>query len=95
MNMVYSGCFITSGTGKMVATGVGDHTEFGKIAAELSSEDKTSTPLQEKLAVLGKKLRFWELQQQQWYFYSRFYYLLFMGRHHGRPFPKLLLQVLY
>lgn len=56
VNMVYSGCFITSGTGKMTVTGVGGQTEFGKIAAELSAEDKTSTPLQEKLAALGKKI---------------------------------------
>lgn len=56
VNMVYSGCFITSGTGKMAVTGVGGETEFGKIAAELSAEDKTSTPLQEKLAALGKKI---------------------------------------
>lgn len=56
VNMVYSGCFITSGTGKMAVTAVGGQTEFGKIAAELSAEDKTSTPLQEKLAALGKKI---------------------------------------
>lgn len=53
-NMLYSGCFITSGHGKMVVTGIGDNTEFGKIAKELSSTEKTSTPLQEKLAKLGK-----------------------------------------
>lgn len=53
-NMLYSGCFITSGNGKMVVTHIGDSTEFGKIARELSSTEKTSTPLQEKLAKLGK-----------------------------------------
>ena len=53
-NMLYSGCFITGGSGKMVVTAVGDDTEFGKIARELSNVDKTSTPLQEKLAKLGK-----------------------------------------
>lgn len=53
-NMLYSGCFITSGHGKMVVTDVGDFTEFGKIAKELSSVEKKTTPLQEKLAKLGK-----------------------------------------
>lgn len=53
-NMLYSGCFITGGSGKAVVTGVGDNTEFGKIARELTNQDKSSTPLQEKLAKLGK-----------------------------------------
>ena len=53
-NMVYSGTLITGGTGRMVVTAVGDLTEFGKIATELSGHAKTSTPLQEKLAKLGK-----------------------------------------
>lgn len=54
VNMLYSGCFIAGGNGKMVVTDVGDSTEFGKIAQELSAVDKTTTPLQEKLAKLGK-----------------------------------------
>ncbi len=53
-NMLYSGCFITGGSGKAVVTGVGDNTEFGKIARELTAQNKSSTPLQEKLAKLGK-----------------------------------------
>lgn len=54
INMLYSGCFITSGYGKMVVTAVGEYTEFGKIAKELSSTEKANTPLQEKLARMGK-----------------------------------------
>ncbi len=53
-NMLYSGCFVTSGYGKAVVTAVGDKTEFGKIAAELSKTDESSTPLQIKMAKLGK-----------------------------------------
>lgn len=53
-NMLYSGCFITGGSGTMVVTAVGDRTEFGKIAQELSGSEKASTPLQEKLNKLGK-----------------------------------------
>ena len=53
-NMLYSGNYITGGYGKMVVTAVGDSTEFGKIARELTGTERTSTPLQEKLARLGK-----------------------------------------
>lgn len=55
-NVLYSGCFITGGHGRIVVTGVGDHTEFGKIAKELAATDKTATPLQEKMAALGKTI---------------------------------------
>ncbi|WP_308367312.1 HAD-IC family P-type ATPase [Clostridium sp. LY3-2] len=54
INMLYSGGFVTSGNGKMIVTGVGENTEFGKIATELSISEKSTTPLQEKLANLGK-----------------------------------------
>lgn len=53
-NMLYSGCFVSAGSGKMIVTGVGNATEFGQIAQELSSIEKTTTPLQEKLDKLGK-----------------------------------------
>ncbi|MDR0308122.1 MAG: calcium-translocating P-type ATPase, PMCA-type [Chitinispirillales bacterium] len=56
LNMLYSGSFITNGSGKMVVAAVGYDTEFGKIAAELSATEKTSTPLQEKLGKLGKTI---------------------------------------
>lgn len=54
VNMLYSGSFVTEGKGKMIVTNVGESTEFGKIANELSSTQKSNTPLQEKLARLGK-----------------------------------------
>jgi Ca2+-transporting ATPase len=53
-NMLYSGCFVTGGSAKMIVTEVGNNTEFGKIAKELSMTIKTTTPLQEKLSKLGK-----------------------------------------
>ena len=53
-NMVYSGCFITGGTGKMVVTDVGDSTQFGLIAREIQKETEGRTPLQEKMGRLGK-----------------------------------------
>ena len=54
VNTVYSGCFITGGTGKMVVTDVGDATQFGLIAREIQGGDEGKTPLQEKMAHLGK-----------------------------------------
>jgi Ca2+-transporting ATPase len=56
INMVYSGCSVTYGTAKAVVVSIGMHTEMGKIANMLSSESETDTPLQNKLAQLGKYL---------------------------------------
>lgn len=55
-NMLYSGTFVTEGNGRLLVTAVGDATEFGKIAGELGNAEKSSTPLQEKLARLGKAI---------------------------------------
>ncbi|MEE1186736.1 MAG: calcium-translocating P-type ATPase, PMCA-type [Acutalibacteraceae bacterium] len=55
-NMVYSGCCITYGTATAVVTATGMDTEMGKIANLLDSEEETQTPLQQKLAGLGKNL---------------------------------------
>ena len=58
-NMLYSGTFITAGSGRMIVTAVGNDTEFGQIAKELSSTEKSMTPLQEKLAHLGGVIAIW------------------------------------
>ena len=55
-NMVYSGCSITYGTATAVVTATGMDTEMGKIANLLDSENDGQTPLQKKLADLGKYL---------------------------------------
>ncbi len=55
-NMVFSGCSITYGTALAVVTGTGMNTEMGKIANLLDGEGETQTPLQKKLADLGKYL---------------------------------------
>ncbi len=52
--MLYAGSFVTAGSGLMVVTAVGRGTEFGRIAAALSEQQTGKTPLQERLAVLGK-----------------------------------------
>ena len=55
-NMVFSGCSITYGNAVAVVTGTGMDTEMGKIAGLLEGEDEGQTPLQQKLAQLGKYL---------------------------------------
>ena len=60
-NMLYSGTFVTGGHGRMIVSAVGDHTEFGRIAGELASAEKGDTPLQEKMAKLGKRITFFGL----------------------------------
>ncbi len=57
-NMVFSGCSITYGTATAVVTATGMNTEMGKIANLLAGEGETQTPLQKKLAQLGKYLGF-------------------------------------
>lgn len=55
-NMVFSGCSITYGTATAVVTAIGMDTEMGKIANLLDNEGQDQTPLQLKLAQLGKYL---------------------------------------
>ncbi len=55
-NMVFSGCSITYGTATAVVTATGMNTEMGKIANLLNDEGEGQTPLQQKLAQLGKYL---------------------------------------
>ena len=56
LNMVYSGCFVTGGSGKMIVTDVGDNTQFGLIAREIQGGGSGQTPLQEKMERLGKTI---------------------------------------
>ena len=55
-NMVFSGCSVTYGTATAVVTATGMDTEMGKIANLLEGEEDGQTPLQQKLAQLGKYL---------------------------------------
>ena len=55
-NMVFSGCSITYGTATAVVTATGMDTEMGRIANLLEGADDGQTPLQKKLAQLGKYL---------------------------------------
>jgi P-type Ca2+ transporter type 2C len=56
LNMIYTGTLVTEGRVIAIVTGIGDGTEMGKIAQELKEEEDTDTPLQQKLADLGKRI---------------------------------------
>lgn len=55
VNIVHSSCPISYGRGEGIVIGTGMNTQIGKIAGMLSEEDE-QTPLQKKLASLGKIL---------------------------------------
>ena len=55
INMVFGGTLVAYGRGIMVVTAIGDNTEMGKIAQNISDDD-VSTPLQIKLGKLGAKI---------------------------------------
>lgn len=58
INMVYSGCAVSYGRARAVVVSTGMGTEMGNIAAMLEGEEQGDTPLQQKLAQLGKYLGF-------------------------------------
>lgn len=55
-NMVYMGSTVVYGRGRALITQTGMDTEMGKIATALSSVQDEQTPLQKKLAQLGRIL---------------------------------------
>lgn len=57
-NMAFMGTIILSGKGRMVVTTTGLNTEIGKIASLLSRGKEEQTPLQIRLAGLGRQLVF-------------------------------------
>ncbi|MGX7352273.1 calcium-translocating P-type ATPase, PMCA-type [Enterococcus canis] len=56
INMVFKGCSVANGRGRAVVTAIGMQTEMGKIAGMLNNETQESTPLQQRLNKLGKKI---------------------------------------
>ncbi|NYZ78126.1 HAD-IC family P-type ATPase, partial [Candidatus Micrarchaeota archaeon] len=55
-NMLFLGTIVTRGRGKAVVVATGMSTELGKIAEMVSGSQDEETPLQKKLAALGKQL---------------------------------------
>ena len=55
-NMLFSSTFATNGKGKAVVIATGMKTEIGKIASMLQTSKKELTPLQNKLALVGKMI---------------------------------------
>jgi len=53
-NMVYMGCIVEDGKGKIVVTEIGINTEIGKIATMVKETKEEKTPYQKKLARLSK-----------------------------------------
>lgn len=55
-NMVYASTIVTYGRGEAVVTATGSSTEVGKIAQEVANVEREPTPLQHKLAELGRTM---------------------------------------
>lgn len=57
-NMVFGGTVVTYGRGQAVVTATGPSSQFGRIARILGEPRVESTPLEKRLAVIGRGLSF-------------------------------------
>lgn len=55
-NMVFKDTIVSRGQGTAVVVATGEETEVGKISTLLASQEKTQTPLQAELNLVGKRL---------------------------------------
>jgi len=58
LNMAFLGTTITEGRGRLLVTAIGTHTEVGKIGILIDEATTRATPLEHKLARLGRLLIF-------------------------------------
>jgi P-type Ca2+ transporter type 2C len=58
LNVVFAGTLVNAGRGRAIVVAVGENTEFGKVAAELSTVTARKSPLQIKIDELGQRLAF-------------------------------------
>jgi Ca2+-transporting ATPase len=57
-NVVFAGTLVNAGRGRALVVAVGENTEFGKVASELSGISSRKSPLQIKIDELSKRLAF-------------------------------------
>jgi Ca2+-transporting ATPase len=55
-NMIYAGTVVAAGKGRAIIVATGMGTELGHIAGMLEQTESQPTPLQRRLAILGKRL---------------------------------------
>ena len=56
VNMVFSSCIVVNGHGEALVTETGMNTQVGKIAGMILKDEAPETPIQKKLAEVGKTL---------------------------------------
>lgn len=58
INMVFLGCMVMAGQGMAVVTAIGMQTQMGRISSYLQADQKSKTPLQNRLDKVGKIVSF-------------------------------------
>jgi P-type Ca2+ transporter type 2C len=83
IDMLYQNTSVTRGSGQFVVTATGMNTEVGRIAAMLTSVERTRSPLQLQLADLTKKIA--------WIAWGAVVIIVVAGKLRGLTFQELLL----